>query len=1842
MNIASFIHDLESRDIVLWANGDKLGYRSPKGTLSREDLTLLKARKEEILAHLREKEAVVHNEGARYEPFPMTDIQRAYATGQNAGFELGGTGCHSYVELRTAPLDRNRLEQAWHALIRRHDMLAAVVVAPDSLKVLESPVLPRLEAIDLSGHNPDIPDADYLRNRMQMQNRTYPLGVWPLHEYRLLQFDQCSILQFSVDMIIADFVSVMVMTQELFALYEGKELPLLPETTFRDIIQSRAQRTDTPEGTAARTNAKKYWSEVIPELPGKPSLPTLPAASQSVQETVQFTRRTWKCSPSDWSTFKDAASNHAVTTSAVVLTAYADVLRRWSSTADFCVSVTSMNRDQSIGAVNRILGDFTEVTIHSCMPHQGSFADRVRATQELLSTELAHAAYSGVEVLRDLGRASGATTVIPVVFTSALGPSVSPSADAVYELVYGVSRTPQVWIDCQAFELGGSFNINWDVRDGIFEPKLIEDMWSSFTDILDHLVSQPESWNSPAPAPLPASTEDVRSRVHDTAKTYTARCLHDGFWEMVQRSPEAPALICNGITYSYQRLAAYTETLQKELGDIGAGDRVAIVMSRGVWQIAATLAAVSTGAAYVPIDHEQPIARQSSMIKVCRPTRLIIDSHFAGEIDDSVCINVDTLTPCQWSGTIPANVSPTDTAYIIFTSGSTGTPKGVVMTHGAAMNTIDDVNDFLGHSEARTVIGVSKLSFDLSVYDIFGTFASGGTLVLPTDEESRNPSQWVSLIAENEVDTWNSVPALFQMLLEEVSAAHKTRTPSLRLVMLSGDRIPSILPATAARHFRNCELISLGGATEGGIWSIYYPMTEHPDGSDVPYGTALSNQGMWVLDAFGNECPDGVPGRIHISGDSLATGYFDDPVTTAEKFFFSPTHNTRMYDTGDIGSYRDDGVIQFHGRCDHQIKINGHRVELGEIEAVLESHESVDRSVVIGQTSNDRMRLHAFVTTAPSNDSGSSTDLSPQSTKQHQELRTILEQHWAPADSTLNRAVFAEWMRVGNAASLAALLAAFQQAGIFLTPDKKYSLAEITGAVSPDAQYQDLITRWLQILVGEGLTSHDHLGWSVSEETLANYRFEDLWDKFGQMEAQVCNSRELFDYQLHAAKTLLAQLRGEINPIDVFFPKGETNNARAIYGENRISDAINNAAASAVVNIAASYRDRPVRILEVGAGVGATTENIVDRLPSNVAEYRFTDISTFFLRKARERFKHHTFMSYGLFDMNEDCGPQEIDFGGYDIILCANVLHNAVNIYEAFDRLNQLRRAGGVIIMVEPVTELYAALISVSIKMNLVNFTDHRKDSHKVFIQDDEWDRVYAATGLQRIAEYPMDGDPLRECGQRLIVVGGMDTPRLSDELLFSYLRTHLPNHMVPAGIHFLPELPLTSNGKVDRGALAKFISESDNKRSNRANPPIDELEQQIANVWIHILETPSIARDDDFYSVGGDSLLMAEAVTRLRQEVAPLGKLSWDALMREMLKTPTIAGIAALVRSGTDANDTPKSPIDRESSGQESSDIAALSTVSGSSSSSSNLHIYGMPEGAKVCRAMFHAGTGRLKDYEFLMPTLLQRHPDVAHVGFTAGDAQDYLECTTEMLIKDRARVYAQELDGMEVESFELVGYCIGGMFALETAKVLTELGREVRRVICISTHQCPHRVSNELLCEFAYGCIFNADLEAIGANFDLETLAAALEYLLNGINRDITDSELCSLDGPYAAVGNFFSEMAIMSPQARHKRIYHSIQDFDATSETTRKMLDILYDVFRHSLRGTIGYVPDVYFGNALVLMPEQGVTGFYPSIGNDIDWPATVIGDLQIQTISGSHATCLLPDNVGSLLEFFEGGE
>jgi len=289
---------------------------------------------------------------------------------------------------------------------------------------------------------------------------------------------------------------------------------------------------------------------------------------------------------------------------------------------------------------------------------------------------------------------------------------------------------------------------------------------------------------------------------------------------------------------------------------------------------------------------------------------------------------------------------PEDIAYVIFTSGSTGKPKGVVISHESAVNTIQAVNERFNINSNDSVLAVSKLSFDLSVYDIFGLLIAGGTVIFPGEEKEKNPSHWYELITKYNITTWNTVPQLMQLLIDYTIEEGK-KLNTLKYIMMSGDWIPLTLPERIIKQAPSATIMSLGGATEASIWSIWYEIKQvDPTWKSIPYGIAMPNQEIYVLDKSRIICQENTMGEIYIGGKGVALGYWNDQEKTQKSFIAHPKFG-RLFKTGDLGCWNKKGYFEFHGREDHQIKLHGHRIELEEISSRICQYQNITEAVVL-------------------------------------------------------------------------------------------------------------------------------------------------------------------------------------------------------------------------------------------------------------------------------------------------------------------------------------------------------------------------------------------------------------------------------------------------------------------------------------------------------------------------------------------------------------------------------------------------------------------------------------------------------------------------------------------------------------------------------------------------------------------------------------------------------------------------------------------------------------------------------------------------------------------------------
>ncbi|OWA02629.1 amino acid adenylation protein [Streptomyces sp. CS227] len=459
--------------------------------------------------------------------------------------------------------------------------------------------------------------------------------------------------------------------------------------------------------------------------------------------------------------------------------------------------------------------------------------------------------------------------------------------------------------------------------------------------------------------------------------------LHHGFVEQAARTPRSVAVVSPARSLTYTELDAESGHVACLLADAGTGhgSLVGVVMEKGWEQVVACFGVLRAGAAYVPVDPAWPAKRLSTVIESAGVTTVLTQPWLRGAVDwpaTVTVLDVDGSTGGTPDTPSPPHVpvSPNDLAYVIYTSGSTGVPKGVMIEHGSAVNTVRDVNDELSLSAADRVLALSALHFDLSVYDVFGPLSVGGSVVLPEPSDSREPAAWVRLMAHHNVTVWNSVPALMSMLCihlasetqdadTDVSEIKASALPMLRAVLMSGDWIPVALPGDIRKHFPDASQWSLGGATEASIWSIWHRITAADAAlTSVPYGKAMRNQRVYVADSQLRPRPRWVPGEICIAGAGVARGYLGDEERTMKSFVVGPG-GERVYRTGDLGRLLPSGEIEFLGREDTQVKIGGHRIELGDVEAALLGCSGVANAVVITEGDRGRTRLVAHVLPAP-------------------------------------------------------------------------------------------------------------------------------------------------------------------------------------------------------------------------------------------------------------------------------------------------------------------------------------------------------------------------------------------------------------------------------------------------------------------------------------------------------------------------------------------------------------------------------------------------------------------------------------------------------------------------------------------------------------------------------------------------------------------------------------------------------------------------------------------------------------------------------------------------------------
>ncbi|MGF6093875.1 amino acid adenylation domain-containing protein [Pseudomonas sp. 18175] len=1391
------------------------------------------------------------------QPFRLTELQHAYWIGRQGHYALGGVACHAYLEADAqGGLDLDLLERCWNTLVKRHGALRIVIGEDGRQRILSQVPDYRLRIADLRTADATTVQAHCADWREHMSHQVMDAASWPLFDVRVTRLPDASVrLHIGIDMLINDATSGQIIWEELAALYragnDSAVAGLAPfDISFRDYVLAKYETSQSRR--AARDTAKGFWLQAIEALPPAPQLPLRTEALHQASPT--FSRRQHRLSAPVWQRLRDFAANAGCTPASLLISVFGEVLAAWSSESRFTLNLTIFDRLPWHADVPRLLGDFTAVTL---LPLDYSaplgMAQRAAEVNGTVLDHLQHRAFSAVDVLREWnrGRERQDSIAMPVVFTSQLGMSDptkgAAEASVLGTVTYGISQTPQVWLDHQACELEGALIYNWDAVEALFQPGVLDAMFEAYNHLLERLADDEQLWQQPVAALLPAAQVAVRQQINATDAEVSPLCLDQLFFTQAERSPQAIALITHSQQWTYAALASWSRRLAQGLLQHGVqrGDRVAVVMRKGAEQVAACLAIQAAGGAYVPVDADTPAARLAAIVQGSRIALILTQSDclpIVQEMTEQLSVTVLDASPeaaLAWDDQTPYVFrDPLDHAYVIYTSGSTGTPKGVLIDHRGAVNTVLDINRRFGIDANDRVLGLSALYFDLSVYDMFGLFAVGGALVLPQPSGVRDPAHWLDMAQRHGVSVWNSVPALLELFLDE-AAASGAALNNLKQVMLSGDWIALHLPPRLHAAAPQARLVAMGGATEASIWSNWFnveAVAEH--WSSIPYGYPLTNQRYRVIDSRLRDCPDYVTGDLCIAGTGLALGYENDPAKTAASFIEHPD-GERLYRTGDLARYWADGTLEFLGRRDFQVKIAGNRIELGEIESAMLRHPGVRDAVVdaVGPARGNK-RLAAWVVPHAGDNPlfetlGSDGEYN--------------RQRWAHLTDAAHKV-----MAGGNTDTLEAFWALMDRMGQQMMRDTLQAAGPSLEAVRPSAEFGALVQSWAQTLAPT--TPAD---WA--ELTPAG-------ERFGLPRSVLLRLRG-------GAEQRLAVLRGESSALELFYGADQTLAPEQMTRMNPLS-AATLAGLAEVIRTCGEHLGRAVRILEIGARSGVAARELLNQLPLTALDYTLTDPAALLVDQARSEFDNASWqachsLSCRVFDAEQAAASQGMAEHEFDLVIAFNALHRTDDVPALLARISSLLAPGGVLVAPEITRNSDFQLATVALlEGGYTRFADQRRETGLALLDAEQWCAAFAAAGFAQSAALSVDA---ANPGMHLLLARQVDqVSRFAPRRLIEHLATLLPAYMVPQSLMQLDRLPLSATGKVMRQQLprAEAGSRRQGSRRHTQQRSTGQVPAALVAIWEKLLGIEGLDASDEFFDLGGDSLIAVRLIERVRHEL--------------------------------------------------------------------------------------------------------------------------------------------------------------------------------------------------------------------------------------------------------------------------------------------------------------------------------------------------------------------------------------
>ena len=1416
------------------------------------------------------------------------------------------------------------LEQALNEIVRRHEVLRTTFRLsgdgrPEAVVAAEQRI--PLPVINLGSTAPSQQEAEIVRLATEEARRPFDLERGPLLRTTLLKLGPADwIFLASLHHIVCDGWSSNVFSRELgvlYAAFSARRPNPLPELPIQYADFAHWQRNWLRAETLERQLS--YWRNQLADLPvlelptDRPRAPVFSylGRSYSFQLSKSLSRG-----------LEQLSLDEGCTLFMTLLAGFETLLHRYSGQDDIVVGSPIANRHRR--ELEPLIGFFVNILVMrgdlSGHPSHREVMRRVKATalaafdhQDLPFERLV----DELQPERDLAR-SPLFQVIMQLHTNPAG--YRAEAAPSLPMIEVERATVKFDLRVDFFQLADGLRCTIEYSTDLFDHRRIERMEQHLRAVYESMVRSPDQ--SVGDVRLVRGAERAQLIAWATPEPHAPldETIDQRFAQHAARRPERTALLLGDRSVTYGELDARVTTLANHLvlHGIGPDSIVGMTARRSIGTIVAQLGILRAGAAYLPVDPNDPIERRRFMLEHVG-ARALIDLGGAKNQFDDFGLDIITLDadgpPASSQRAVDATVTPDSLAYVMYTSGSTGTPKAVGVTHRGVVRLVSDVS-YCTIDADETFLLLSPVTFDATTFEIWAPLLNGGRLAI-------YPEPRVSLDELHRVIERHRVSTLFLTtgLLHEIIDSGPELLQGVRQLLFGGD-------VANAAHLRKLldlypaiRLVNCYGPTENAVYATVQPIDPGDLDGPVPIGRAVPRSGVFVVDSYGDLAPVGIPGELLLAGDGVARGYIGDPRLTAERFTPDPFSSSpgRLYRTGDRVRYRHDGALEFLGRVDRQLKIRGFRVEPGEIELELARHPEVSEAVVVANQHAARgiKQLVAYVVPRPGNeDDDTFSNL--------RESEVDFVEHW--------RVLYDELYGDNKAEA-----------------DPSFNIigwnASETGEPIPDAEMREwrdgTIARILQhqprhvleIGCGSGLIAlpllpliEDYLGTDMSASIVEQLRGTLEAAAPGRAELLVRHADDFAGIGQRRFDTVIINSVAQYFPSLDYFMRVVTEavavtapGGRVFLGDLRSLPHLQ-AFHTAVQCGRADPTDDPAEIRRrIDNAIALERELVLDPALFETLRVTMPRISDVDLQWKRGN------------------AVNELTCYRYDVVLHVETTHrparSRLDLDWSRDNLSveqigeTLLRATVDMVEVRGVPNSRHAgavqawqLLSAGQGPASVGELRRVLDAESPPLLDTFW-RIAAETPYDAHVRPSRDGseathlcylrrpqgdgvalhEPVAAIAQyeRSALANTPVRSLLTDRLVPSlrrFLKGRLPEYMLPSIFVVLDAMPHTRNGKIDRAALPAPGLERQVKNEATYVAPRQEVEQRLAEIWSGVLNVERVGANDNFFELGGDSILCLQVISRAKAAGIHL-------TTKQLFENQTVAALAAVASAAPTIN---------------------------------------------------------------------------------------------------------------------------------------------------------------------------------------------------------------------------------------------------------------------------------------------------------------------------------------------------